>query len=164
MIIGVVSDTHLTGRSRKLPPVLIEGLRLADAILHAGDWMTLDVYEELSRIAPVQGVAGNGDGEEIIRHFGMKRVAVCEGIRIGIVHGHEGTGRTTPERARRAFLEDPPDIVVFGHSHIPLKEQAGSVLLFNPGSPTDKRRQPLYSYGLIHIRDGEFTAEHHFFS
>lgn len=164
MLIGVVSDTHITGRGRKLPPVLIEGLSQVDAIIHAGDWMTLDVYEELSKLAPVQGVAGNGDGDEVSRYFGMKRIADYAGIRIGIVHGHEGPGKTTPERARLAFRDDTPDIVVFGHSHIPMQKRAGSVLLFNPGSPTDKRRQPLYSYGLIHIRDGEFAAEHRYFS
>jgi putative phosphoesterase len=164
MKIGIVSDTHLSGGGRKLPHALIEGLRDCDAILHAGDWVAMDVYEELSRLAPVYGVAGNGDGEELIRRFGMKRTVEFGGVRIGIVHGHEGTGRTTPERALLAFRDDPQHLIVFGHSHIPLSERRGETLLFNPGSPTDKRRQPNYSFGLVMIHGGSLHAEHRYYS
>ncbi|MEF3304929.1 metallophosphoesterase family protein [Paenibacillus sp. GYB003] len=164
MIVGVVSDTHVPGKSRGLPRELIEGICRADAIVHAGDWLTLDVYEELSAIAPVYGVAGNGDGDEIVRRFGWKTTVELGGVRIGIVHGHTGKGRSTPERARLAFADERPDLIVFGHSHIPLLEREGPTVLFNPGSPTDKRRQPRYSYGIVTIRGGSFEAEHRFFS
>lgn len=163
MIIGVLSDTHLSTRARKLPFVLLEGLRHADVIIHAGDWFTMDVYEELSALAPVVGVAGNGDGDEITARFGMKRTVEYEGVRIGIVHGHEGPGKSTPERARLAFRDDPPDLIIFGHSHIPLLESIGDTVLFNPGSPTDKRRQPNYSFGIVSARNGKFEARHHYY-
>ncbi|TMV52133.1 metallophosphoesterase [Paenibacillus mesophilus] len=163
MIIGVVSDTHLSTRARKLPSVLMEGLRHADVIIHAGDWFTTDVYEELSALAPVVGVAGNGDGDDIINRFGMKRTVEYEGVRIGIVHGHEGPDRSTPERARLAFRDDPQDLIVFGHSHIPLLEKIGDTVLFNPGSPTDKRRQLKYSFGIVTARNGTFEAEHRYY-
>jgi putative phosphoesterase len=142
----------------------MEGLRHSDVIIHAGDWFTIDVYEELSALAPVVGVAGNGDGDELIRRFGMKRTVEYEGVRIGIVHGHEGPGKSTPERARLAFRDGTPDLIVFGHSHIPLLEKIGDALLFNPGSPTDKRRQPTYSFGIVTVRNGTFEAEHRYYS
>ena len=165
MKIGIVSDTHLSA-GRKLPAKLLEGLQGADAIVHAGDWVTMDAYEQLSRIAPVHGVAGNCDGEELIRRFGMRATIEIGGVRIGIVHGHEGPGRSTPERARLAFRDTSPDLIVFGHSHIPLQEVKDGIMLFNPGSPTDKRRQPSYSFGIVTIedgKDGKFTAEHCFY-
>ncbi|GAA3406454.1 metallophosphoesterase [Paenibacillus hodogayensis] len=162
MRIGIVSDTHLSG-GRRLPVPLLDGLQGVDAIIHAGDWVTLDVYEELSAIAPVYGVAGNGDGEELVRRFGKKTTVEFDGVRFGVVHGHEGPGRSTPERARLAFREQACDVVVFGHSHIPFSEKDGGLLLFNPGSPTDKRRQPRYSFGIVTTGSGTFEAEHVFF-
>ncbi|PYI55422.1 metallophosphoesterase family protein [Paenibacillus flagellatus] len=165
MIVGVVSDTHMPARARKLPSALVEGLKGADLILHAGDWVSSDVCEELAQLAPIEGVYGNGDGGDIVSRFGARKTLDLDGVRVGLVHGHEGPGRTTPERALFAFREElPPDVIVFGHSHVPLLEQVGGTTLFNPGSPTDKRRQPLYSYGILTIRGGTFTAEHRFFA
>lgn len=164
MLIGVVSDTHLTGRSVRLPAALVETFRRVDAIVHAGDWVTADVYDELVKLAPVHGVAGNGDGEALVRRFGLKKSLELGGVRIGLVHGHVGPGRTTPERARLAFRDERPDLILFGHSHIPLLEKHGETVLFNPGSPTRKRRQPQYSFGLVAIENGKFRAEHVFFS
>lgn len=164
MRIGIVSDTHLAA-GRSLPEALVEGLRGTDAILHAGDWFSPDVYERLAELAPaVYGVAGNGDGDEIVRLFGMKTTVELAGVRFGIVHGHEGPGKTTPERARLAFRGAMPDLIVFGHSHIPLLERSDGTALFNPGSPTDKRRQPAYSYGIVTIEGGRFRAEHCFYA
>ncbi|WP_409347026.1 metallophosphoesterase family protein [Paenibacillus sp. MBLB4367] len=164
MIIGIVSDTHITGRARSLPDALVQGLRQVDAIIHAGDWVTMEVAEELSKFAPIHGVAGNGDGEELVRRFGRKTIVEFQGVRIGIVHGHEGPGKSTPERASRAFHDERTDLIVFGHSHIPFMERNGQTVLFNPGSPTDKRRQPDYSFGMLTIHDGKFSVNHHFFT
>lgn len=160
--IGIISDTHMPGRGRKLPESLIESFRGVDAILHAGDWLTMDVYEQLAALAPTDGVSGNGDGDDIVRRFGWKKLLEIGGVRIGIVHGHEGPGKTTPERALLAFRGERPDLIVFGHSHIPYHQREGPTLLFNPGSPTDKRRQPHGSYGIVTIRDGSIEAEHRF--
>jgi hypothetical protein len=163
LIVGILSDTHLPARGKQLPETLLERFRGADLILHAGDWLNMDVYETLSALAPVEGVAGNGDGDDIVRRFGKKKLLELAGIRVGLVHGHEGPGRTTPERAFAAFRVEKPDLVVFGHSHIPYLSEAEGTLLFNPGSPTDKRRQPRYSFGILTIRNGQFSVEHCYF-
>ncbi|MGF7030659.1 putative phosphoesterase [Paenibacillus mucilaginosus] len=151
MRIGVVSDTHMFGRGAALPTALVRGLQGTDLILHAGDWMDERVIALFEAIAPVDGVAGNNDGPEIIRRFGRRKVLELAGYRIGLVHGDGG--RSTPETAYAAFRtkegEVLADVVIFGHSHTPFHEVRGGQLLFNPGSPTDKRRQPLYSYGIL---------------
>jgi hypothetical protein len=161
--IGVLSDTHIPARGKQLPDVLLARFREVDVILHAGDWISVDVYAKLSRLAPVDGVAGNVDGEEILNRFGKKKRLQFEGVRIGMVHGHEGIGRTTPERAFSVFREERPDLIIFGHSHIPYLAKMENTLLFNPGSPTDKRGQPRYSFGIVTISGGLISAEHIYF-
>ncbi|EHB67199.1 MULTISPECIES: metallophosphoesterase family protein [Paenibacillus] len=158
----VVSDTHIPKRSKELPPRLVEDLKEAQLILHAGDWSSWDVYEQFSRYAPVEGVAGNTDPEEIISKLGYQKIVEVLGHRIGIVHGH-GTGGTTPGRALKAFESSPVDMIVFGHSHIPYMESVQGTVLFNPGSPTDKRRLAQYSHGLIQVAEGRLDARHVFY-
>lgn len=154
MRIGVVSDTHMNGKTAYLPQALREGLQGVDQILHAGDWTSPAVAELLERIAPVDGVAGNNDGPDIIERFGWSKLVRAGDILIGIVHG-DGYGKTTEQRAYEAFAGEPVDVILFGHSHVPYLERRGGVLLFNPGSPTDKRRQPRYSYGILEIGAGK---------
>ncbi len=161
MKVCVISDTHMPRRVGYFPAPLIEGLQEADLIIHAGDWQTMEVYEELKIYAPVEGVAGNVDGDDIIQHFGKKKIVSLGGFRIGIVHG-DGQYKTTLQRAADAFQEEQVDAVIFGHSHIPLFKQIGGKILFNPGSPTDKRRQPRYSYGMMTIGD-RLVFEHRFY-
>ncbi|RFU60873.1 metallophosphoesterase family protein [Peribacillus glennii] len=161
MKIIVIADTHMPKRGMNLPEKLIEGLRDAELIIHAGDWQKLEVYEQLVHYAPVEGVFGNVDGEEIKQRFSEKRLLEIKGKRIGIVHGHGQKG-TTEKRAITAFADESVDMIIFGHSHIPVKKEINGVLLFNPGSPTDKRRQPKFSYGVISV-DGDLQAEHVFF-
>lgn len=160
--ITVLSDTHMPKKAKVLPTALHEDLKGSDLILHAGDWSNWELYEQLNRYAPVEGVAGNVDDAMIIERLGYQRVVLAEGKRIGIVHGH-GQGGTTPSRARKAFDDTEVDCILFGHSHIPFKEYVQGVLLFNPGSATDKRRQPRYSYGRILIQDGILEARHVFY-
>lgn len=152
MKIGVIGDTHMPKRAKHLPKALKDGLKGVDLILHTGDWQTLEVYEELQKIAPVDGVAGNVDGEEILTTFGKRKIFTFHGVTIGLTHG-DGKGKTTEKRAIEAFSDKGVDIVIFGHSHIPVLKQIDQVTLFNPGSPTDKRRQPKFSYGIIEITD-----------
>jgi uncharacterized protein len=162
MKIVVLSDTHLPKRNKGLPARLIEELRGADLTIHAGDWQTLDVYKELQTYARVEGVYGNVDNEEIVRLLPDKKVVEVCGFRIGITHGH-GKGKTTEKRAIAAFEDEKVDCIIFGHSHIPVMRYEGDILLFNPGSPTDKRRQKLFSFGVISISD-KMVAEHIFFN
>jgi uncharacterized protein len=160
--LALVSDTHLPRFGRALPTGLVEGIAAAgvDRILHAGDWtspLAVDLLEELGR---VEGIAGNNDGPELHERFGTRRVIEVGGVRIGLTHGHLGRGRTTPDRAIDLFADEPGlDAIVFGHSHIPLVRRLPSgTWLANPGSPTDKRRKPDYSWGLVTIEDGSIVG------
>jgi putative phosphoesterase len=160
--IGVISDTHLDAAAHKLPDALVNGLRGVDMILHAGDWVSPHAVKLVEAIAPCESVAGNNDGPDIVDRFGYAKRLELGGVRIGLVHG-DGIRKTTAERALDAFADDMPDVIVFGHSHIPERRIVGRTLLFNPGSPTDKRRQPRYSYGILTIRDGQAEAELYYF-
>ncbi len=166
MIIGVVSDTHLPRFGRQLPAALVDGLRAAsvDAILHLGDHTSPEVAGLFEAIAPFEAVAGNNDGPAVAAHWGRRRIVVAGPARIGMVHGDEGRARSTPDRAIEAFRGEPVDAILFGHSHIPLCERRDGVLLLNPGSPTDKRRNPRYSWALVEVdAAGTLTAELRFF-
>lgn len=161
MKLGIVSDTHMPRSAKTLPKALTKGLQGVDLILHAGDWQSMWVYDELSLLAPVEGVAGNTDGWDIVDRFGQRKLLKLGEWTVGVIHG-DGFGKTTEMRAYEAFQGEAVDLIIFGHSHIPLNVRHGEVLLFNPGSPTDKRRQPQYSFGLITLGQS-IEAEHVFF-
>jgi putative phosphoesterase len=165
MKIVVVSDTHMPRMSKKLPERLIRELKTANAIIHAGDWTNLSVYETLIKYAPTYGVAGNNDGSDIIRKFGFRKLLEFEGVRIGVVHGH-GTGKRmdTEVRAVEAFKDVRLDVLIYGHSHVPVLKRSGDMHLFNPGSPTDKRKQTLYSFGVIKVAGGVIVPKHIFYA
>jgi uncharacterized protein len=165
--IGVVSDTHLPRFGRALPRALRDGLAAArvDLILHLGDWTEPWVPDLLAAIAPLDGVAGNNDGPELEARFGRRKVVELDGVLAGLTHGDLGPGRTTPERAANTFATDDVRLVLCGHSHLPVRiTLPDGRLLLNPGSPTDKRRQPLYSWGLVETRPtGDVSTELRFF-
>ena len=160
MLIAVISDTHLPRGNRTLPAACVERLRNADLILHAGDLMTADVLADLRALGPpVQAVHGNVDDEQVRRLLPSARLVDAGGARIAITHdAGPAVGRL--ERLRRRFAD--ADAVVFGHSHVPLHERDDSGFqIFNPGSPTDRRRQPVHTMGLAHVGDdGDLTFEH----
>jgi len=158
MKIAVLSDTHLRP-GQALPPWVWEECAKADLILHAGDVVCLDLLTDLEQISPVVAVQGNCDGWELA-HLPERKIITCEEVKIGLTHGAYGFGSTTPERAKRTFEEDKVDVVVFGHSHIPYLEKQGELLLFNPGSPTNKRREPRYSMGIMEIEGRTINARH----
>jgi putative phosphoesterase len=164
MKIGVVSDTHLSRTAQALPRALTEEFRHVDIILHLGDWVALEIYDLLAELAPVEGIAGNNDGAEIIQRFGESKIITLEGMRIGMIHGHAPYSRKgTDGNALLAFEGQDVDCILFGHSHQPLMRRENGILLFNPGSPTDKRREKQYSFGLMDIEDGRITARHVFY-
>lgn len=164
MMIGLVSDTHLPHFGRALPEPLVRHFREArvELILHMGDFVTPLAIELLEAIAPVEGIAGNNDPPEIVERFGRKRIIAAGGARIGLVHG-DGMRGTTLERARRTFANDAVDAICFGHSHQPYAVRHGKVWLINPGSPTDKRREARYSFGILRVEDGVLTPVLHSF-
>ncbi len=164
MVVGVVSDTHFPRFGEALPPALDRGLRAANVerILHCGDMTELIVIPLLEAIAPVEAVAGNNDGPEIREIYGRKRIVEVAGKRIGMTHG-DGRKRT-PDEAFSAFAPGTVDAIVFGHSHIPTKMVREGVLMVNPGSPSDKRGNPLFSYALLQIADDTITASIHYYA
>ena len=137
--------------ARALPAALCKGLRGVDVIVHCGDMVDAMAIPLFEVIAPLEAVAGNNDPSELAHRFGKRRVLQFGEVRIGVVHGHDGAGRSTLARAQNAFKDEVVDAILFGHSHVPYCERHGSVLLFNPGSPTDRRRQREFSYGIIRV-------------
>jgi len=160
--LGVISDTHMPHMAKALPRALVAGLQNhgVDVLVHCGDVTTESVIPLFEAVAPFEAVAGNNDSPALVERFGRKKILGFGGVRIGLVHGHEGrSGLKTPERALRQFHSDHVQAVLFGHSHMPLNETRDGVLLLNPGSPTDKRRNERYSYGIVRIVDSHLDAE-----
>ena len=153
MVIAVISDTHLPRGARRLPDACVERIAAADLLLHAGDFSTLDVLRELEAIGPpVAGVHGNVDSADLRRLLPPERVVEADGARIAMLHD-AGPRAGRLERMRRRF-GDRAEIVVFGHSHLPLHEEApDGFQIFNPGSPTERRRAPAHTMGRITVRD-----------
>lgn len=145
--------------ARILPAALREGLEGVDLIVHCGDMVASMAIPLFEAIAPLQAVAGNNDPPELHARFGKRKILEFGAVRIGVVHGHDGIGRSTLARAQNAFKNERVDAILFGHSHIPYCERHDGVLLFNPGSPTDRRRQREYSYGRIRITGTELDAQ-----
>jgi uncharacterized protein len=147
MDIAIISDTHLPRGTRVLPEACVQRLSAADLIIHAGDFSRLEVLEELKQLGPVIGVHGNTD-DPLLRAALPETavIAVGEGRKLAVIHD----GGAAPGRLRRLRSRFPKaDAVIFGHSHIPLHETApDGFQIFNPGSPTDRRRQPRHTMGV----------------
>ena len=159
MLVAVVSDTHLPKGHRRIPDPCLGRLQAADLILHAGDFSSIDVLLELRAYGPVAAVYGNVDGWDVREEVPERTVVEAAGARIGMVHD-AGPAKGRLDRMRAAFPD--VDAVVFGHSHIPLHERGpDGFQIFNPGSPTDRRRQPHHTMGLAYVDgDGAIRFEH----
>lgn len=150
MKIGVISDTHIPEASPSIPVEVFRAFSDVDMILHAGDILDMIVIDELSGLAEVRVVRGNMD------HYGRTRslpeVVTVEvaGFRIGLTHGR-GRPKGLHERIANSF--SGVDCIIFGHSHQPFNKMLGDVLMFNPGSPTDRRFAPYRSYGILELGD-----------
>ena len=154
MLLAVISDTHMPRGNRRLP---IEHLQGKDAILHAGDLMEREVLEALQALGPpVYAVRGNVDSSWLQARLPLMRTLEFEGVRIGMVHD-AGAAQGRLERMRRRF--PGTQAVIFGHSHIPLHERQEGFQIFNPGSPTDRRRQPTHTMGIATIADGTIAFD-----
>ena len=157
MEIAIISDTHMPRRGRRLPATCVERLTHADLIIHAGDLIALEVLSELRSYGDVVAVHGNVDNAAVRAALPATAIVEAQGRRIAVIHdAGSAVGRLRRMRAR--FPE--ADAVVCGHSHIPLHERArDGFQIFNPGSPTDRRRAPRHTMGIAQLRDGELSFE-----
>lgn len=140
-----LADTHVPKRARNLPERVWAAVESADVVFHAGDWVEpalLDEFEERSTL--LLGVHGNNDGPELRRRLPETARITLDGVRFAMVHE---TGPATGRDLRCESLYPDADVLVFGHSHIPWDTTSpGGLRLLNPGSPTDRRRQPVCTY------------------
>jgi putative phosphoesterase len=153
MRVVALADTHAPRRWKSCPPPVAEQLRGADLILHAGDVCTAAVLDELAQYAPVLAVAGNNDGADVAAWGAPPTLqADLDGLQVAMIHD-SGVAAGRLPRLRRRF--PGAGLVVFGHSHIPLDDEASGLRIFNPGSPTDRRRQPHGTVGVLRIESGQ---------
>jgi putative phosphoesterase len=139
----LISDTHIPGRARRLPEAVLRAADAADLVVHAGDWVAASVLDELEQHAEVLGVWGNNDGPELRTRLPEVARRTVDGVRLAVVH-ETGESRRREARVDAAFPDI--DVLVFGHSHIPWNTVTpGGLRLLNPGSPTDRRRQPAHT-------------------
>jgi hypothetical protein len=148
----VLADTHIRpGGGRRLPDAVYAALESADLVLHAGDVVCWELLDELGGFAPTLAVLGNNDAA-LLGAIPEERLLTVEGLRIGMLHD-SGATKGREGRMRRRF--PTADVVVFGHSHIPIDaEGLDGQRLFNPGSPTERRGQPVHTYGRLVVDDG----------
>lgn len=157
MKVVVLSDTHIRpGGSRRLPDAVYAALAEADVVLHAGDVLTREVLDELSGFAPVHAVLGNNDDGILAGMLPETLTVELGGVRIGMIHD-SGPSDGRPGRMRRRFPD--ADVVVYGHSHIPYcGDGLEGQVLFNPGSPTDRRSQPHHTFGVLELAGGSIRS------
>lgn len=148
----LLADTHVPIRARVLPEAVLLAASDADLIVHAGDWVDAAVLDELSALGPVLGVWGNNDGADLRSRLPEVARAEIEGVRIAVVHE---TGPAVGRETRMDAAFPDTDLLVFGHSHIPWDTVTPRGLrLLNPGSPTDRRRQPACTLMTATLADG----------
>ncbi len=152
--LAILADTHMPRGARRLPECCLELCAEADLILHAGDFAELSVLEELRAIRPVVGVRGNVDSAELRSLLPESVVFEAGGAQLAMLHD-SGPRRGRIERMRARFPE--ADAVVFGHSHLPLHETSEGFQIFNPGSPTERRRAPAHTMGIATAADGRVS-------
>ena len=155
MKIAVISDTH----SLPLPKKLLNELSKFDLIIHAGDICDEDTLKSLRKITEVKAVQGNMCDGKLKRSLPLKEYFECEGVQIGVYHGHAGVSRDALTNAQAQFQDEPVDIIIFGHSHHAFNKTIDGILFFNPGSPNDVIKARFFSYGTIKIHNGKIKAE-----
>jgi putative phosphoesterase len=149
----LVADTHVPKRARDMPAAVWDEVARADVVLHAGDWVEPSLLDELEeRAERLVACWGNNDGDELRRRLPERADVTLGGLRFTVVHE---TGASGGRDARMAMLYPDTDVLVFGHSHIPWDTTAKTGLrLLNPGSATDRRRQPFCTYMTATVSDG----------
>jgi uncharacterized protein len=158
VIVAVIADTHLPRGSRRLPAACVDAIAAADLVLHAGDILTTSALAEIRSIGPpVAAVSGNVDDAELRRELPARLELTIEAVSLGMVHD-AGAARGRLARMRRLF--PGADAVIFGHTHAPVLVREPGFQLFNPGSPTERRRAPHRAMGVAEVKDGRVTFQH----
>ncbi len=158
MRIAIVSDTHMPRGSRRIPPECAETLRSADLIVHAGDLSSAELLDWLESLGPpFHGVHGNVDSVEVRERLPESIEFTANGWRIAVVHD-AGAAKGRLARMRRLF--PGADAVIFGHSHLPVHEEEAGFQIFNPGSPTERRRAPHHSFGTAEASKSSLVFQH----
>jgi uncharacterized protein len=151
----LTADTHVPKRARDLPEQLWRAIDEADVVVHAGDWVDVSLLDRMSaRAARLIGVYGNNDGPALRARLPEVARAELAGVRLAVVH-ETGAAAGRPDRCARRFPD--ADVLVFGHSHIPWDSSTGELRLLNPGSPTDRRRQPYATFMTATIGGGRLA-------
>ncbi|QHE66934.1 Phosphoesterase [Rhodococcus sp. WAY2] len=150
----LLADTHVPKRARDLPALVWEEVDKADVVIHAGDWVDVALFDALEeRSTRLVACWGNNDGDDLRARMPETAEVTLEGVRFTVVHE---TGASTGREKRMSAAYPDTDVLVFGHSHIPWDTVSDTGLrLLNPGSPTDRRRQPFCTYMTAEVRDGE---------
>jgi uncharacterized protein len=158
LIVAVIGDTHLPRGRRRLPEELVARVSEADLVVHTGECSTVAAYDEIRAIGPdLVAVHGNVDEPALRERLPERTEAEIGGARVGVIHD-AGPRRGRLARMRRAF--PACDAVIFGHSHLPLHEAERGFQIFNPGSPTERRRAPVRSMGICEIARGAIRFRH----
>ncbi len=149
----LLADTHVPARARSLPAVVWDAVDRADVVVHAGDWVGIGLLDELAdRAKRLVACWGNNDGPALRERLPEIARVTLDGVRLAVVHE---TGASAGREKRMAAAYPDTDVLVFGHSHIPWDTTTPSGLrLLNPGSPTDRRRQPHCTYMTATVEDG----------
>ena len=148
----LLADTHLPTRAKDLPAQVWRAVDAADLVVHAGDWVSVDLLDRLEERAAVLACWGNNDGPELRARLPEVARVVLEGVRVAVVHE---TGSRAGREARADLAHPDTDLLVFGHSHIPWDSVSPrGMRLLNPGSPTDRRRQPVCTYMTLRLQNG----------
>ena len=162
MKIGILSDTHITELADDWLALGRNAFHEVEVIIHTGDFVSFETYEFMKSYKKLYSVWGNCDEIRIRRATREKQVITLSGYRIGIFHGH-GHDKTTLERAYDQFADDNVDLIIFGHSHQPLVQTKRGILMINPGSMTNKRREKWLSYIIMELLPGRIQVGLNYF-
>jgi putative phosphoesterase len=158
MRVAIIGDTHLPRGARRIPPRCLEIACEADLLIHTGDFTAPAVLEQIERLGPpLVAVHGNVDAPGVVARLPAQTSIDVDGARLAVIHD-AGPRRGRLPRLRRRFPD--ADAVVFGHSHLPLHEREAGFQIFNPGSPTERRRAPAHTMGLATVEAGAIRFEH----
>lgn len=161
--IGILSDTHISKDLDKINELLKKHFCDVDAIIHAGDYKNSKVIELIKQNKKFIGVWGNNDGNAVKELVKEKEVVNINGYKIGIYHGH-GENKSTIDKAYDIFKDNKVDIIIFGHSHLPIIKTMNKTVMLNPGSPTSKRKERWYSIIILELEKNYINAQIKFFN